>query len=328
MVKTKNSVAKIVALMLVLALVIGMFALAMPKNTVQVQAATLTEAQKAERRKNPGLYETGTTNLIKSWDDMVADGTITVKGSYGDFRVQESLPACDFVVAPIDGLTNLSWAFGSGSDWSSERLTDIDITNWDTSNVTSMQFMFANCGNCRSLDLSSLNTSKVTNMRGMFFNYYCNKYEGDTYVGEESNESLDLSTLDTSNVTDMSGMFEGVKINNLDISSFDMSKVTDVSGMFDRATIGTLRGPKVCDKTFKDCALTFTSCSDYDKNSYSADDVIKAGASFGFNGNPAPAPKGTSVPSTGVLTNVVAIIIPVALVVAMAMVVRKKQRNF
>ena len=64
----------------------------------------------------------------------------------------------------------------------------------NTSEVTNMGWMFADCRIIKSLDLSGFNTSKVTNMRGML-------------TGCFDLTSFDLSSFDTSKVTDMSCMF-------------------------------------------------------------------------------------------------------------------------
>ncbi len=50
------------------------------------------------------------------------------------------------------------------------NLTSIDLSNFDTSNVTVMQSMFALCPNLTTIDLSGFDTSKVTNMSFMFYN--------------------------------------------------------------------------------------------------------------------------------------------------------------
>mgnify|MGYP002517200301 CR=1 FL=1 len=55
--------------------------------------------------------------------------------------------------------------------------------------------MFNNCVALKSLDLSSFDTANVTDMNGMFFECKALK-------------SLDLSDFDTANVTDMSYMFD------------------------------------------------------------------------------------------------------------------------
>ncbi len=51
-------------------------------------------------------------------------------------------------------------------------LTSIDLSSFDTSEVTTMGHMFEECWELTKLDLSNFNTSKVTDMRWMFFKCY------------------------------------------------------------------------------------------------------------------------------------------------------------
>ena len=55
----------------------------------------------------------------------------------------------------------MSWMFSNSS------ATALDLSSFDTSNVTYMDYMFYN-SRATTLDLSSFNTSNVTNMFGMF----------------------------------------------------------------------------------------------------------------------------------------------------------------
>jgi surface protein len=47
-------------------------------------------------------------------------------------------------------------------------LTSLDLTSFNTSNVTNMKYMFFWCKRLTSLDISNFNTSKVKNMTSMF----------------------------------------------------------------------------------------------------------------------------------------------------------------
>ena len=47
-------------------------------------------------------------------------------------------------------------------------LTRLDLSNFNTTNVTNMRYMFVFCSGLTSLDLSSFNTDNVTDMDGMF----------------------------------------------------------------------------------------------------------------------------------------------------------------
>ncbi len=100
------------------------------------------------------------------------------------------------------------------------RLNSLDLSNFNTANVTNMHSMFKNCEEITSLDLSGFNTSKVTTMSAMFYGCY-------------ALPSLELSHFDTSSVTSMSYMFDSCKsLTDLDLSSFNTSKVTTFDGMF------------------------------------------------------------------------------------------------
>ena len=103
-------------------------------------------------------------------------------------------------------------------------LTSLDVSGFDTSNVTTMAYMFYNCSGLTSLDVSVFNTSKVTDMHGMF--YSCS-----------SLSSLDLSGFDTSNVTSIENLFYNCSgLTSLDLSNFNTSNVTTMSDLFDKCS--------------------------------------------------------------------------------------------
>ena len=67
------------------------------------------------------------------------------------------------------------------------ELEYLDLSNFNTSNVTNMEFMFNECYKLKEIKgLNNFNTSKVTNMSLMF--RYCSKLE-----------YIDLSNFNTSN---------------------------------------------------------------------------------------------------------------------------------
>lgn len=49
-----------------------------------------------------------------------------------------------------------------------EALTSLDVSKFNTSNVTTMRYVFNSCMALTSLDLSGWNTSNVTDMSGIF----------------------------------------------------------------------------------------------------------------------------------------------------------------
>ena len=101
----------------------------------------------------------------------------------------------------------------------------LDLSNFDTANVTDMSYMFQDCAALTALDLSNFNTANVTATRAMF-------------NGCTSLQTLDLSNFNTANVTMMEGMFQGcAALTTLDISNFNTANVTDMSNMFRSCTV-------------------------------------------------------------------------------------------
>ena len=48
-------------------------------------------------------------------------------------------------------------------------LYSIDLTNFNTNNVTNMSGMLSDCSSLYSIDLTNFNTNNVTNMSGMLY---------------------------------------------------------------------------------------------------------------------------------------------------------------
>ncbi|MGL9947610.1 hypothetical protein IGJ63_002742 [Enterococcus sp. DIV1375a] len=100
-------------------------------------------------------------------------------------------------------------------------LTSLDVSSFDTANVTTMNAIFAYCISLTSLDLSNFNTENVTNMNRMF-------------SGSRSLVSINLGTqFNTGKAKIMYSMFWNCRsLINLDVSKFDMSSATDTQWMF------------------------------------------------------------------------------------------------
>ena len=131
------------------------------------------------------------------------------------FRYLSSLTSLDLSNFNTSQVTDMQYMFDS-----MHSLTALDLSNFDTSNVTNMFCMFSDISNLTSLDLSNFDTSKVMDMSYMF-------------GGMHSLTALDLSNFDTSNVTSTFSMFSGMhSLTTLNLSSFDTSQVTDMHYMF------------------------------------------------------------------------------------------------
>ena len=100
------------------------------------------------------------------------------------------------------------------------NILELDLSNFDTSKVTNMQFMFHGISRLTTLNLSNFDTSKVTDMEGMFWDMY-------------NLTTLNISSFNTSQVTDMRHMFDWMlNLTTLNLSNFNTSKVMDMQSMF------------------------------------------------------------------------------------------------
>lgn len=100
------------------------------------------------------------------------------------------------------------------------------MENLNTEQVTDMSSMFENCSELKSIDLSHFDTKNVTTMEKMFHGIGASYYD-------ISPVKLDLSKFNTSKVENMKEMFVSAwQITSLDLRGFDMSKVTTTESMF------------------------------------------------------------------------------------------------
>ena len=77
------------------------------------------------------------------------------------------------------------------------ELKYLDLSNFNTSNVNNMEWMFNECFKLKEIKgINKFNTNKVTKMKAMFQNCIELEY-------------LDLYNFNTSNVIDMGWMFNG-----------------------------------------------------------------------------------------------------------------------
>ncbi len=160
---------------------------------------------------------------------------------WGMFYGCEYLTSIDLSNFNTDNVTDMGQMF-----YNCSGLTSLDLLGFNTDNVTNMWGMFYWCSGLTSLDLSGFNTDNVENMGGMFcgctgltsldlsgFNTDNVENMGDMFCGCTGLTSLDLSNFNTANVTNMSYMFESCSgLTSLDLSNFNTAKVTDMSVMF------------------------------------------------------------------------------------------------
>ena len=112
-------------------------------------------------------------------------------------------------------VTNMTSLFNSCSS-----LTSLDVNNFNTSKVTNMGRMFSSCSSLTSLDVSNLTATSLTNANMMFYNCL--------YI-----TSIDLSNFENTKTVSVSQMFQYCsRLSNLNMSKFDFTKISNYSSMF------------------------------------------------------------------------------------------------
>ena len=150
------------------------------------------------------------STLLNKINNFKVELMIAVGLSY--YSSLENLDLGDFNTSNVTNMSNMFRACSS--------LTSLDLSNFNTSNITKMNSMFCGCSSLTNLDLNNFNTSQVTDMDKMFY-------------GCSSLTSLDLSGFNTSQVTNMDFMFyDCSSLTNLDLNNFNTSQVTDMDEMF------------------------------------------------------------------------------------------------
>ena len=169
-----------------------------------------------------------------------ADSSEMFFSKYGEQKIKNILDL-DLSNFDTSQVTNMSSMFRGMSN-----LTTLNLSNFDTSQVTNMDSMLASVSNLTTIDLSSFDTSKVTDISAMFYdlsnlttlnlsNFDTSQVTNmqDMFYDMRNLTTIDLSSFDTSKVTRMRAMFYGMRnLTTLNLSSFDTSKVTDMSLMF------------------------------------------------------------------------------------------------
>ena len=204
-------------------------------------------------------YTTNTSGILPTFNsgyrytvnETESNGVYTVEiSSDSDFTSctfsgKTQLLTVDYLKV-TDKVTSMSYMFNGCSS-----LTQLDVSNWDTSNVTVMNHMFNNCSKLIRLDVSNLDTSKVINMGSMFnscklltqldvssFNTSKVTNMGYMFYNCSSLTQLDVSNWDTKDVTTMNNMFTYCsQLTQLDVSNFNTSKVANMTNFIANAPV-------------------------------------------------------------------------------------------
>lgn len=169
-----------------------------------------------EAGNTPGWYQTKSADIK----------TVVFKRNFRDARPTTCSLWFGYCtnLTSIEGLENLNTSDVTSMDYmfyKCEQLRALDLSGFNTEKVENMRDMFSNCKNLETLNLSSFKTNSLTNMSEMFLE--CNKIA-----------QLDLSGFNTSGVKALDQVFKNCyALEALDLSSFDTKWVTEMSSLFE-----------------------------------------------------------------------------------------------
>ncbi len=166
-------------------------------------------------------------------------------------RRDQGLPMSNIVTTFV---TNMNSLFSNNHGCDEQQMNcrfisstfNEDISHWDTSNVTTMDFMFRGA-TAFNQDIGQWNVGQVTSMAALFekataFNQDIGPWE----VSKVTIMTLmfkgatafnqDIGDWDVSSVTNMGSLFADATAFNQDIGPWDVSQVTNMNHLFARAT--------------------------------------------------------------------------------------------
>ena len=111
-------------------------------------------------------------------------------------------------------ITDMSELFQKASrEWDSLKFENIDISDWNVSNVENMRYMFSGCKNLKSIgDVSCWDIRNVKDMKQMF--YLCMNFDG---------KDSGIENWDVSNVENMDRMFMHCNKLNLNLNNWKIN---------------------------------------------------------------------------------------------------------
>ena len=172
------------------------------------------------------------TGYISGQEVQIPENNVLIR--FGMFAQCSSLTSLDLSSFNTSNVTDMRGLFEG-----CKNLTSLNISGFNTSNVKYMDAMFMDCSGLTSLDLSNFNTSNVVSMGNVHRFFYnsgsAGQYgrtfyltNGGMFENCTSLSSLDLSNFNTSNVTRMYNMFYNcTHLTYLNLSNFDMSHLED-----------------------------------------------------------------------------------------------------
>ena len=103
--------------------------------------------------------------------------------------------------------------------FSNTSIKTIDLSNFDTSEVTSMEYMFKDCNNLSYFNLKNNDLSNLKTMKGIFINCI-------------NLNNITLENIDFNELTSLNEMFNNSLISNIEFINLNFKKLTSLEKAF------------------------------------------------------------------------------------------------
>ena len=138
-------------------------------------------------------------------------------GIDGDFIIEPGSKIKIYFSSP---LTTLESFFDKRYDERTGNIISIDFSHFDSSLLTSIDYIFYGCDSLESVNVTNLNTTLLKSMNSSFYDCKSLVY-------------LDLSNLDTSNLNNMDYLFYGCNsLKSIDLSNWNLNNVEFITNIF------------------------------------------------------------------------------------------------
>ena len=231
---------------------------------VRVSDSALLDEYPALFDKIEGGGEGGGPN---PYQELYMQRTANETNMVGLFAYTPASTTLDLSAMNTSKVTDMSYMFAEC------KVPYLDLSSFDVSNVRYMNYMFNNCSS--EININDWDTSKLTNTSYMFSNF------------TNKNKYLDLSVLDFSNVIKADSMFDGCNIDYVDIRNLNLN-LAKLSSLPFKSVKGTVLDLSNYDitglkRTYNLCY--FCDCKTVDLTNWNTTEVTDMGSTFYYCSN-------------------------------------------
>ncbi len=154
-----------------------------------------------------------TTLEVGNWFAKGTDEEVVLQQAFYDCKALKNLDVSNWIIKTNESLKE---TFKNCSSLSGK----LDLTGWDVSGITLMQYTFSGCTGLTEIDVSNWNVGNVSDFSYMFENCY-------------SLNKLDVANWDVSSATNFHGLFSRCSsLKRIELSEWNVEKLSSALGMF------------------------------------------------------------------------------------------------